>query len=164
LQDNFARTGRRLFRVARILLSRAGARIHQHRDLTGAGLNNRLRFHIPIVTNPLVDFRVSGEKVMMEPGDLWCLDTSYVHSVENSGTRSRVHIVVECGINNRVRSEISRGLRVKLHDAHDAGLLAWSFAKSILKTSRSDPEYFCAQMGMVKKFIAWRVFGSERIQ
>jgi len=134
-----------------------GARIHPHRDLTGATLNNRLRFHVPVVTNREVDFRVSGERVRMAPGELWCLDTSYVHSVENGGDESRVHIVVECDINDTIRSKIPSNARAKLHNVRYAAILVSSFAKAVVRNSIADPAYFKAQMGMVAKFVGWRI-------
>ena len=43
-----------------------------------------------MITNPGVDFRVGGNRVRMEPGDLCCLDTSYRHSVPNQGCEKRL--------------------------------------------------------------------------
>lgn len=134
-----------------------GAKIHPHRDLTGASLNNRIRFHVPIYTNPGVKFTVSGETIKMIPGDLWCLDTSYVHSVENLGNESRVHLIVECGINDKIRTKIPNGLDAKLHSLNYAVILAASLVKALVVNSIRDPKYFKSQMGMVWKFIKWRV-------
>lgn len=133
-----------------------GARIHPHRDLTGASLNNRIRFHVPIVTNPGVDFRVSGERMRMEPGDLWYLDTSYKHSVANEGEHSRVHIVVECAITDQIRPGIPRTLKARLHHVGFVSILGAKFFEALVKNSVRDPAYFKAQMGMVARFIGWR--------
>jgi len=136
-----------------------GATIHPHRDLTGAGLNNRIRFHLPIVTNPDVDFRVSGDRVTMKPGDLWCLDTSYRHSVHNGGTESRVHIVVECDITPQLRQRLPHGLAARLHNVWFVGVMGAHFARAVIGNAFTDPAYFRAQMRMVGRFIGWRFLG-----
>jgi hypothetical protein len=135
-----------------------GATIHPHRDLTGAGLNNRIRFHLPIVTNPDVDFRVSGDRVRMQPGDLWCLDTSYRHSVYNGGKESRVHIVVECDITPNLRRRLPRNTATRLHNIWFVGVMGLQFTKAVAKNAFTDPAYFRDQMGMVRRFIGWRFF------
>jgi aspartyl/asparaginyl beta-hydroxylase (cupin superfamily) len=89
------------------------AKIHPHRDLTGASLNNRIRFHVPVITNDDVKFIVDGNVVNMLPGSLRCLDTSYVHQVENGGKISRVHIVIECKISNDIKNKLPKGWRVR---------------------------------------------------
>lgn len=136
-----------------------GATIHPHRDLTGAGLNNRIRFHLPIVTNPDVDFRVSGDRVRMMPGELWCLDTSYRHSVHNGGAESRVHIVLECDITPQLRQRLPRDLGAQLHNVWFVGVMGLQFAKALAKNAVTDPAYFRDQMKMVRRFIGWRFLG-----
>jgi aspartyl/asparaginyl beta-hydroxylase (cupin superfamily) len=83
-----------------------GGVLHPHRDMSGAVGLGGLRFHIPIITNNGVDFRVSGERVVMLPGDLWALDTSYLHAVANRGAEDRVHLVIEVEVNDWVRNQI----------------------------------------------------------
>jgi Aspartyl/Asparaginyl beta-hydroxylase len=133
-----------------------GASIHPHRDLSGAGLNNRLRFHVPVVTNPDVDFRVSSERISMAPGDLWCLDTSYKHAVTNGGTETRVHIVVECYITPEIRSRVPNNLATKLHSAAFVMIMASLFARSVIVNTFKDRAYLRDQFSMIAKFIGWR--------
>ena len=132
------------------------AKIHPHRDLSGAGLNNRIRFHVPIVTNDAVEFVVGGERVRMKPGDLWCLDTSYEHSVYNGGDASRVHLVIECDLTPALREKIPNNLSTKLHTAQFAVYSAYKFGQALVVNSWRDPDYFRGQMGMVKRYIGWR--------
>src|SRR5262249_39028112 len=79
---------------------RPGTTIHPHRDMSGNLPFGRLRFHVPIVTNPEVEFVVGGQRLDMHPGELWALDTSYVHSVSNRSNLVRVHLVVEVVAND----------------------------------------------------------------
>jgi hypothetical protein len=85
-----------------------GGKLHPHRDLSGASILNCMRFHIPLVTNELMDFRVSKKRVIMKPGELWALDTSYLHSVNNAGSADRIHIVMEVEMNDWVRELLPR--------------------------------------------------------
>jgi len=138
-----------------------GAKLHPHRDLTGASLNNRIRFHIPIITSKDVKFFVSSEEIKMKPGDLWLLDTSYLHAVENMGTQSRIHIIIECDINDEIRKNIPNGFNANLHNLFYSVILILSFLKAIFFNSIKDPKYFFDQMGMVYKFLKWRFFKSH---
>ena len=85
-----------------------GGVLHPHRDMSGAVGLGGLRFHMPLVTNPGVDFRVSGKRVTMLPGELWALDTSYVHAVSNRGQEDRVHLVLEVKVDDHVRAMIPK--------------------------------------------------------
>lgn len=139
-----------------------GAKIHPHRDLTGAALNNRIRFHVPVVTNPGVEFVVDGERVRMTPGDLWCLDTSYLHSVANTGDETRVHIVVECKINPQLEAELPRNLKTRLHTLAFTAAMSGVIAKSLLVNSFRDPAFLRQQIAHGLLFIGWRVLGIGR--
>jgi Aspartyl/Asparaginyl beta-hydroxylase len=138
------------------------AYIHPHRDLTGATLNDRLRFHIPIITNSDVDFRVSKERVQMQPGDLWCLDTSYLHSVHNKGSATRVHIVIECAITPQIRLNIPHGIKAKLHSIAYVIILTSSLGKALAINIFKDRDYLRAQLGMIVKYVRWRFLGIDR--
>jgi len=134
------------------------ARLHPHKDLTGAGLNNRIRFHVPIITNAKVLFEIDGEKdIFMKPGDLWCLDTSYTHSVHNGGDETRIHIVIECDITNEIRKKIPNDIKSKLHSLGYFFFLIFSLIKAILVNTVKDPKYLLTQFKMIIKFIKWRV-------
>lgn len=139
-----------------------GASLHPHRDLTGATLNNRIRFHVPVITNPKVEFIVDGDKVVMRPGDLWCLDTSYVHSVKNSGDDARVHIIVECDINDKIKSRLPSGIRSVLHNFSYVAILVSHTIKALIVNSVTKPKYFVEQVKMIIKFIKWRILKIEK--
>ncbi len=129
-----------------------GAVLHPHRDLTGASLNNRIRFHVPVITNPGVEFIVNNEKIKMAPGD----------PVSNDGDETRVHIIIECAINEEIKRRLPGGYKAKFHNFSYALILGVSLVKAIFVNSITNPKYFSEQMGMVYKFIKWRVFKSEK--
>lgn len=95
-----------------------GHRIHPHRDLSGTLEVGRLRFHIPIITHPNCKFFVSKKHVPMKVGELWALNTSYLHAVENLSDVHRVHLVIQVEVNDWVRQMLPKHtLRYHLHAA-----------------------------------------------
>ena len=72
-----------------------GAELHPHRDLSGTLELGMIRYHIPIETNPKVDFYVDKKRVPMGVGEMWGLNTSYLHAVANHSNLDRIHLVVE---------------------------------------------------------------------
>ena len=83
-----------------------GSEIHAHRDMIGNVGWGGLRFHIPIQTNANLIFKVSNKRVIMNVGELWALDTSYLHSVSNFGDLERIHLVFDVKVNNWVKNEL----------------------------------------------------------
>lgn len=140
-----------------------GTTLHPHRDLTGASLNNRLRFHVPVYTNDQVDFRVSHERIIMRPGECWVLDTSYLHSVHNGGDATRVHIVIECNVNAKIKAMLpKRDIQARGHDLYYCALMGLKLVQALLVNSVKNPAYMKQQMGMVVKFIRWRVLKIDK--
>jgi hypothetical protein len=91
-------------RAVRLLSLRAGSKIKEHCD---DGLNfddGEIRLHIPIATNPDVEFVLAGERVVMNEGECWYLDFNRPHRVENRGATDRVHLVVDCVVNDWLRA------------------------------------------------------------
>lgn len=83
----------------RLLKLEAGAVIKPHRDHELGYEDNQFRLHIPIVTNPGVEFILDGEELRMLPGECWYANVNFVHSVANRGTEDRVHLVID-GVRN----------------------------------------------------------------
>ncbi|MEZ5943858.1 MAG: aspartyl/asparaginyl beta-hydroxylase domain-containing protein [Planctomycetaceae bacterium] len=76
----------------RLMKLDAGAIIKEHSDSFG---DNEIRIHIPVTTNPEVEFALAGERVEMAAGSCWFLDFRLPHSVVNHGTGSRTHLVID---------------------------------------------------------------------
>ena len=55
----------------------------------------RVRVHVPIVTQPTVRFNCGDAEVNMAAGECWIFDTWRMHRVLNDAERSRVHLVVD---------------------------------------------------------------------
>jgi hypothetical protein len=56
---------------------------------------DRMRVHVPIITQPTVSFHCGDKQVHMAAGECWIFDTWSRHKVINDAERSRVHLVVD---------------------------------------------------------------------
>lgn len=94
---------------ARFLKLAAGAIIREHRDLNLGYEDGELRVHVPVRTNPDVEFLLQGRPIEMREGEAWYLDLNLPHAVSNRGESDRVHLVVDCVVNEWVSSLLERG-------------------------------------------------------
>ncbi len=79
----------------RLLRLEVGAEIKPHTDHELGYEDGQFRLHIPIVTNPEIEFILDGERLTMLPGECWYTNVNLVHSVANRGTIDRVHLVID---------------------------------------------------------------------
>ncbi len=91
-------------RAARLLRLGAGARIREHRDHTLGLEHGEARLHVPVTSNPDVEFVVDGRRLVMNPGETWYVDVTLPHRVANRGATDRVHLVIDCGANDWLRA------------------------------------------------------------
>jgi len=84
----------------RLLRLAAGGHIHEHRDY-GLGLDlGTVRLHIPLIAGPEVEFYVDGMRILMQEGECWYLDLSLPHRVQNLGKADRIHLVLDCKVDD----------------------------------------------------------------
>jgi len=86
----------------RLMRLTPGSVIREHSDNDLDFAQGAVRIHIPITTNPDVDFRLNGTRVVMGPGSAWYLRLSDPHSVANRGAADRVHLVLDAVVNDWV--------------------------------------------------------------
>ncbi len=55
----------------------------------------RVRIHIPIITNARVRFYCANRSLHMAAGECWIFDTWETHRVDNGGDEPRIHLVVD---------------------------------------------------------------------
>ena len=55
----------------------------------------RVRVHVPIVTQPTVRFRCGDADINMAAGDCWIFDTWRLHHVINDAEHARIHLVAD---------------------------------------------------------------------
>ncbi|HEX8666751.1 MAG TPA: sulfotransferase [Allosphingosinicella sp.] len=79
---------------ARLMRLAPGAVVPPHVDVNYYW-RTHLRLHIPILTEPEVEFGCGGETVHMAAGECWLFDTFQWHEVRNGSERTRVHLVLD---------------------------------------------------------------------
>jgi hypothetical protein len=94
----------------RLMRLTPGSQIKTHCDYDLDFESGMIRIHIPIVTNPGVDFRVNGAPVSLTAGSAWYLRLSDPHSVDNRGATDRVHLVIDAVADDWARELLSRGM------------------------------------------------------
>jgi hypothetical protein len=72
----------------------AGKNIDKHFD-GGSYLSIAKRHHIPVITNDKVWFIIDGEKKHLDVGEIWEIDNTKEHEVQNLGDKDRVHLIVD---------------------------------------------------------------------
>jgi quercetin dioxygenase-like cupin family protein len=72
----------------------AHERIPTHRD-SGWLLEANHRYHIAVKTDPHVKFTVGGESIHMQPGEIWEINNTEQHSVDNPTPMDRLHIIAD---------------------------------------------------------------------
>lgn len=70
------------------------AEVKQHVDINYYW-RERVRVHVPIVTQPTVRFYCGQEFINMAAGECWIFDTWRPHRVINDHERSRIHLVAD---------------------------------------------------------------------
>jgi hypothetical protein len=78
-----------------------GTKLITHQDAT-----DKIRIHIPIVTNDQSTWIIDGEDLHMEPGWAYLVNTSLPHSVVNNGTTNRVHLYGKVWVDDIVKMKI----------------------------------------------------------
>ena len=78
-----------------------GAEVPEHVDCH-YHWRTHLRIHVPVITNPKVEFSCGGETVHMAAGECWVFDSFRWHEVHNRGTEQRVHLVLDTVVSPRL--------------------------------------------------------------
>jgi len=95
------------------------AEVTRHAD-QGYYWRERVRVHVPIVTQPTVRFECDGQIINMAAGECWIFDTWRKHSVQNDSVLSRIHLVCDTVGGEAFWDLVSQGR------AHDAPKEHWN--------------------------------------
>ncbi len=85
---------------SRLMKLSAGAQVSPHIDFNYHWYN-RVRIHIPVITNPEVIFHCGDEHIHMQAGECWIFDSWREHKVLNNSTEDRVHLVIDVAGSSR---------------------------------------------------------------
>lgn len=87
------------------LLSLAPASfIREHSDRTLDYEDGEIRIHIPVETNPDVEFYVAGERLLLEEGRCYYVNVNLPHRVNNGGAAARIHLVIDATVDEWVHA------------------------------------------------------------
>lgn len=95
--------------AARLLSLGPGSKIREHEDYFLGVEDGLIRLHIPIATDPRVEFFIANQRLTMMEGETWYLDLSLPHRVSNHSDKDRVHLVVDCVFNDWLEAQIPFG-------------------------------------------------------
>ena len=112
LMQVFASLGATVGR-SRLMRLAGQAEVTRHAD-QGYYWAERVRVHVPIVTQPSVRFECGDAAVNMAAGECWIFDTWRLHRVLNDAVESRIHLVVDTVGGGRFWELVAKGRR---HDA-----------------------------------------------
>jgi hypothetical protein len=92
--------------AVRFLNLQAGAVIKEHKDHALSFEKGEVRLHFPVFTNTDVEFYVEDERVIMREGECWYINAHLSHRVSNKGATDRIHLVVDCKVNDWLKDLI----------------------------------------------------------
>lgn len=90
--------------AVRLMKLAAGSMIKEHRDHDLSFEDDVVRLHIPIKSNPGVEFYLNKDRIVMEEGECWYLRLSEPHQVMNGGQTDRVHLVIDTVVDDWMRN------------------------------------------------------------
>jgi hypothetical protein len=93
-QNHVREFGVGYFIRATLVKLQAGGRILQHQD-NNFSLAHSHRVHVPIITNPDVQFEVGAETVNMRQGEVIEINNRRIHAVHNAGNDDRIHLILD---------------------------------------------------------------------
>ena len=92
----------------RLLRLGPGSVIKRHVDHSLSLEDGEARLHVPVQTNPGIRFWLDDELVPLEAGETWYLNVNLPHRVENNSAEHRVHLVLDCVVNDWLLRQCGR--------------------------------------------------------
>jgi hypothetical protein len=89
-----------LVNAYRLLKLGARSQILEHTDSMSMNGEEEWRIHVPVITSPLIEFRIEGYRLEMQAGEIWYADFNKKHSVKNPSGLDRIHLVLDCRPND----------------------------------------------------------------
>jgi hypothetical protein len=95
--------------AVRLMNLQARSVIKPHKDPELCFENGEARLHIPVFTNDAVSFYSETDLVRMHEGECWYINVNLPHSVSNLGQTDRIHLVIDCEVNDWLKEVFVRG-------------------------------------------------------
>lgn len=100
---------------SRLMRLAPGAEVPIHSDINYHWYK-RVRIHIPIITEPTVQFHCADKQVHMGAGECWIFDSWKYHRVANDSDCYRVHLVIDIAGSSRFWNMVNNE---SAHAEHD---------------------------------------------
>ena len=86
--------------LGRVMITRLppGKKILPHSDIRGEYAQFYTRYHVPLMSDPGVQFSCGGETINMLPGTVWWFNGHLEHAVINNSASDRLNLIVDCRI------------------------------------------------------------------
>ena len=88
---------------ARLMSLQAGQEIRRHTDTDLCFEDGCVRLHIPIQTHADVEFKINDQPIHFGEGECWYMNANYPHQVFNGSGTNRIHLVIDCVVNDWLR-------------------------------------------------------------
>jgi len=126
--------------AVRLLSLSPGAVVLEHRDHGLRLEDGEARLHIPVRSNEGVEFVLDGALLPMAPGECWYINADLPHSVVNRGTTERVHLVIDCQVNDWLVDLLPEGAVRRTTREEDGGIDAenWRQVVQALRLQGTD--------------------------
>jgi hypothetical protein len=95
--------------AVRLLRLGPGASVREHTDYNLGYEDGEVRFHVPVLTSTSSVFELEGRQIEMLAGESWYVDFNLRHRVANEGAEPRVHLVIDCVVNDWVTRTLEAG-------------------------------------------------------
>jgi hypothetical protein len=83
----------------RLLRLASGGIIREHVDVGVSLEHGEVRLHIVLQSDEQTHFYVSQKRIPMRAGECWYINASQPHRVHNTGSKERIHLVIDCLVN-----------------------------------------------------------------
>lgn len=134
---------------SRLMRLAGQAEVKRHAD-QGYYWTERVRVHVPVVTQPGVRFECGGAAVHMAAGECWIFDTWRQHRVLNDTPDTRIHLVVDTVGGGDFWSLVAGG---RTHDGPAAG---WS-PRRVAPVAGEVPALACEQVNIPAVMSPWEL-------
>lgn len=125
------------------------AEVTRHAD-QGYYWAERVRVHVPIVTQPTVQFECDGQTINMAAGECWIFDTWRQHRVLNDAVESRIHLVCDTVGGGGFWEQVARGR------THDAPLAGWQ-PRRVAPDAAAPAEFPCEAVNVPPVMSPWEL-------
>lgn len=78
--------------------------IREHSDVALGYEHGEIRIHIPVQTDPDVEFCVAGKRIELEEGGCYYINVNLRHRVTNRSAADRIHMVIDADVNEWVHT------------------------------------------------------------